>query len=120
MLPSYNVLGTELSTCSTDPLTGWMRDGCCNTDRNDRGLHTVCCLLTMEFLEFARSKGNDLITPAPQFNFPGLKEGEKWCVCAQTWQDAFDAGVACPVDLEATHEETLQIVSLDDLQSKSI
>lgn len=119
MLPSFNVLGTKLTTCSTDPMTGWMRDGCCNTDRSDRGLHTVCCVLTQEFLEFARSKGNDLITPAPQFNFPGLKPGDQWCVCAQTWQDAYDEGVACKVVLEATHEETLQIVSLNNLEEHS-
>jgi hypothetical protein len=100
-------------------MTGWMRDGCCNTDRNDRGLHTVCCILTQEFLEFARSKGNDLITPDPQFNFPGLKPGDQWCVCAQTWQDAYEEGVACKVVLEATHEETLQIVSLSSLEEHS-
>ena len=116
MLPSYNVIGNELQTCSEDPLTGWLRDGCCNTDRNDRGLHTVCCGVTEEFLEFARSEGNDLITPAPEYNFPGLNPGDRWCVCAQTWQDAADNGVACPVVLEATHEETLQLVSLDLLQ----
>jgi uncharacterized protein (DUF2237 family) len=116
MLPSYNVIGNELQTCSEDPLTGWLRDGCCNTDRNDRGLHTVCCVVTEEFLEFARSEGNDLITPVPEYNFPGLNPGDRWCVCAQTWQDAADNGVACPVVLEATHEETLQIVSLEILQ----
>ena len=116
MLPSYNVIGNELQTCSEDPLTGWLRDGCCNTDRNDRGLHTVCCVVTEEFLEFARSEGNDLIPPLPEYNFPGLNPGDRWCVCAQTWQDAADNGVACPVVLEATHEETLQLVSLDLLQ----
>jgi hypothetical protein len=96
-----------------------MRDGCCNTDRNDRGLHTVCCILTQEFLEFARSKGNDLITPAPHSNFPGLKPGDQWCVCAQTWQDAYEEGVACKIVLEATHEETLQIISLNSLEEHS-
>ena len=116
MLPSFNVLGEELEPCSSDPLTGWFRDGCCNTDRNDRGLHTVCCQVTTAFLEFARQQGNDLITPAPRFNFPGLKPGDRWCVCAQTWQDAAEAGVACPVDLGATHEETLQIISLELLE----
>jgi len=99
MIPSFNVLGDELETCSIDPLTGWFRDGCCNTDRNDRSLHTVCCIVTKEFLEFALSRGNDLITPAPQ-----------------TWQDAYELGVACPVVLESTHEETLQIISLSSLQ----
>ena len=116
VFPSFNVLGEKLQPCSTEPLTGWFRDGCCNTDRRDRGLHTVCCLVTDEFLEFARQQGNDLITPAPEFNFPGLKAGDRWCVCAQTWQDATEAGVACPIVLEATHEETLQIVSLETLE----
>ena len=116
MFPSFNVLGGELQPCSLDPLTGWLRDGCCNTDRNDSGLHTVCCLVTEDFLEFARQQGNDLITPAPEFNFPGLKPGDRWCVCAQTWQDAAEAGAAWPIVLGATHEETLQIVSLELLE----
>ena len=120
MLPSFNVLGDELESCSTAPLTGWFRDGCCNTDRNDHGLHTVCCQVTDEFLEFAREQGNDLITPAPRFNFPGLKSGDRWCVCAQTWQDAASAGVACPVSLSATHEETLQIVDLELLKEHAL
>ncbi len=120
MLPSFNVLGGELIECSIDPLTGWFRDGCCNTDRNDRSLHTVCCVVTDDFLNFALSKGNNLITPAPQFNFPGLKDGDRWCVCAQTWQDAYDVGCACPVVLAATHEETLQIISLDKLREYSL
>lgn len=120
LLPSFNVIGEELQTCSEDPLTGWFRDGCCNTDRSDRGLHTVCCVVTQEFLEFARSQGNDLITPAPEYNFPGLIPGDRWCVCAQTWQDAVDEGVACPIVLEATHEETLQIVSLDILKEHAL
>ena len=116
MHPSYNVLGTELELCSKDPLTGWFRDGCCNTDDNDKGLHTVCCVLTEEFLAFAKLKGNDLITPAPQFGFPGLKPGDQWCVCAQTWHDASEQGVACPVVLESTHEETLQITTIQLLE----
>jgi len=119
MLPSFNVLGGELETCSTEPLTGWFRDGCCNTDRSDRGLHTVCCEVTQGFLEFARSQGNDLITPMPP-GFPGLRPGDRWCVCAQTWQDAADAGVACPVVLSATHEETLQVVSLELLKEHAL
>ena len=115
-----NVLGEDLEECSNNPLTGWFRDGCCNTDRNDRSLHTVCCVVTDDFLNFALSKGNNLITPAPQFNFPGLKDGDRWCVCAQTWQDAYDVGCACPVVLAATHEETLQIISLDKLREYSL
>ncbi|MBI87907.1 MAG: hypothetical protein CMB67_02610 [Euryarchaeota archaeon] len=120
MLPSFNVLGGDLQSCSEDPLTGWYRDGCCNTDREDRGLHTVCCVVTDEFLEFARSQGNDLITPAPEFNFPGLSAGDRWCVCAQTWKDAAEIGLACPVLLEATHEETLQVVPLGLLEENSV
>ncbi|MAH98088.1 MAG: hypothetical protein CMA12_01890 [Euryarchaeota archaeon] len=116
MLPSYNVLGTNLQTCSENPLTGWFRDGCCNTDRTDSGLHTVCCIVTNEFLEFARSRGNDLISPAPQFGFPGLAHGDKWCVCARTWKDAADSDLACPVILEATHEESLQVIPIDLLR----
>ena len=120
MLPSFNVLGGDLEVCSKDPMTGWFRDGCCNTDRSDHGLHTVCAQVTEEFLEFARSQGNDLITPAPSFNFPGLSPGDRWCVCARTWNDAAEKGIACPVILEATHEESLQVVSLDLLKSHSL
>ncbi len=116
MHPKVNVLGNELQECSKDPLTGWYRDGCCNTDDNDRGLHVVCCILTEQFLEFAKSRGNDLITPAPQFNFPGLKPGDRWCVCARTWLDAVNDGSACPVNLEATHEESLRIIPLELLE----
>ncbi len=119
MHPSINVLGGELLTCSSDPLTGWYRDGCCNTDERDRGLHVVCCILTEDFLEFAKQQGNDLITPATGHGFPGLKPGERWCVCAQTWLDAANAGVACSVDLQATHEEALQIIPIDLLEAHS-
>ena len=119
MLPSFNVLGENLETCSIDPLTGWYRDGCCNTDRNDSGLHTVCCIVSEEFLQFALSKGNDLITPAPEFGFPGLKPGDRWCVCARTWNEAANEGVACKVVLAATHEESLQIIPLELLNKYS-
>tara|TARA_B100000214_G_scaffold349987_1_gene303304 strand:+ start:47 stop:409 length:363 start_codon:yes stop_codon:yes gene_type:complete len=117
--PSINVLGKKLQTCSTKPMTGWYRDGCCNTDRKDFGLHVVCCILTSDFLEFAKSQGNDLITPNPRFNFPGLKPGDRWCVCARTWLDAANEGVACPVSLESTHEEALQVIPLELLESYS-
>ena len=117
MHPSVNVNGTELQPCSTDPMTGWYRDGCCNTDPSDRGSHTVCCIVTEDFLNFARSQGNDLMTPAPQFNFPGLKDGDRWCVCAQTWLDAANAGVACPVSLDSTHEEALAVIPIDLLEA---
>lgn len=120
MLPSVNVLGTELQTCSKSPMTGWFRDGCCNTDRRDRSLHTVCCQVTADFLQFARSRGNDLITPAPEFRFPGLKPGDRWCVCAQTWKNAAESGIPCPVILESTHEEALQVVSLDLLETNAL
>ena len=117
MHDSINVLGGELESCSLAPLTGWFRDGCFNTDASDRGSHPVWCILTQEFLEFARSQGNDLITPAPEHGFPGLKPGDRWCVCAQTWQDAAEAGVACPVVLEATHEEALVACDIELLQA---
>ncbi|MGY8670678.1 MAG: DUF2237 family protein [Candidatus Poseidoniales archaeon] len=117
MHPKLNVLGSEIESCSVDPITGWFRDGCCNTNQADRGLHVVCCILTEGFLEFALSKGNDLITPAPQHGFPGLKPGDRWCVCAQTWLDAVTAGIACPVSLESTHEEALSLISIDILQA---
>jgi hypothetical protein len=113
---SQNVLGGELSTCSDDPKTGWFRDGCCNTNDSDRGYHTVCCIVTDAFLDFAKSQGNDLISPAPQFNFPGLKAGDQWCVCAPTWKAAAEEGNACPVNLEATHERTLEVVPLELLE----
>ncbi len=120
MHPSVNVLGQPLETCSNDPLTGWYRDGCCNTDSNDRGLHTVCCIVTEDFLAFAVNSGNDLVTPSPQHGFPGLKPGDGWCVCARTWLAAANEGVACPVNLEATHEETLAIIPLDLLEAHAL
>ena len=120
MHDSINVKGTELQECSIEPLTGWFRDGCCNTDGNDRGSHTVCAIVTDEFLQFALSQGNDLITPAPQLGFPGLNPGDRWCVCARTWQDAAEAGLACPVVLEATHEEALAACDLGMLESHAI
>ena len=120
MHPSVNVLGTKLESCSENPLTGWYRDGCCNTDENDRGSHTVCCVLTDDFLQFAKERGNELITPAPRFNFPGLKAGDSWCVCARTWLLAVNAGMGCPVDLEATHQRALDIIPLDVLETHAL
>jgi hypothetical protein len=111
-----NVLGGKLQTCSTDPMTGFFRDGCCQTGITDLGVHTVCAVMTDDFLEFSYSRGNDLSTPRPEFGFPGLKHGDKWCLCASRWQEAFEAGVAPFVDLEATHERTLDFVSLEDLK----
>ena len=114
--PSINVLGGVLEPCSTRPVTGFYRDGCCNTGSEDIGLHTVCVVLTAEFLLFSKSRGNDLSTPMPQYGFPGLKPGDRWCLCASRWKEAFDANVAPQVVLEATHAVTLHVVSLGDLK----
>jgi uncharacterized protein (DUF2237 family) len=115
-----NVLGGTLAPCSTSPRTGFFRDGCCNTGPDDVGLHVVCAQVTAEFLEFARAQGNDLITPMPAFGFPGLKPGDRWCVCAATWRQAFDAGVAPPVVLAATNEETLAVIALSALKQHAL
>jgi uncharacterized protein (DUF2237 family) len=117
---ALNVLGTELVECSLDPLTGFFRDGCCHTDDRDRGLHVICARLSAEFLEYSRSRGNDLITPRPEFNFPGLKPGDRWCLCALRWREAFDAGVAPLVVLQATHERALEVVTLEQLKASSL
>lgn len=110
-----NVLGQPLQPCGRDPVTGFFRDGCCNTGPEDLGLHTVCCIVTAEFLETSRRLGNDLATPMPQFNFPGLQPGDRWCVCAGRWLQAVQHGAPCPVVLEATHENTLQVVPFEQL-----
>jgi uncharacterized protein (DUF2237 family) len=114
--PSVNVLGGVLEPCSTRPVTGFYRDGCCNTGAEDIGLHTVCVVLTAEFLLFSKSRGNDLSTPMPQYGFPGLQPGDRWCLCASRWKEAFDADVAPQVVLEATHAVTLHVVPLADLK----
>jgi hypothetical protein len=111
-----NVLGGKLETCCTSPMTGYYRDGKCNTGGGDYGAHTVCAQLTADFLQFSKSRGNDLITPVPAFNFPGLKPGDCWCLCASRWKEAMDAGVAPKVVLSATHALTLEYVSLDELK----
>ncbi|WP_333242058.1 MULTISPECIES: DUF2237 domain-containing protein [unclassified Microcoleus] len=111
-----NVLGGKLETCCTSPMTGYYRDGKCNTGGGDFGVHTVCAQLTEEFLQFTKSNGNDLSTPVPEFNFPGLKPGDCWCLCASRWKEAMDAGCAPPVVLAATHALTLEYVSLDELK----
>jgi uncharacterized protein (DUF2237 family) len=115
-----NVLGTPLETCSSDPLTGYYRDGCCNTDEYDRGTHTVCAMMTEEFLLFSLSKGNDLITARPEYQFPGLKPGDCWCLCAQRWEEAEAAGCAPRVNLSATNAKTLEIISFETLRRYSI
>ncbi len=115
-----NVLGEKLLSCSEDPVTGFYRDGCCNVGPDDLGVHAVCVRLTAEFLEFSKARGNDLSTPMPQFGFDGLKPGDQWCLCAARWKEAFDANAAPRVVLRATHEATLEFVSLDELKKFAI
>lgn len=114
-----NVLGAPLEPCSFDPMTGFFRDGCCNTGPMDHGTHTVCVTVTAEFLQFSFNRGNDLITPRPEFRFPGLKPGDKWCLCASRWEEARLMDVAPPVHLEATHRKTLAIVDLAHLKANA-
>jgi len=114
---ALNVLGEPLQACSYSPLTGFFRDGCCNTDANDHGTHVVCARMTQAFLDFSAARGNDLVTPKPQWRFPGLKPGDRWCLCATRWREALQAGLAPPVILEATHQKVLEYVSLDDLKA---
>ena len=111
-----NVLGGPLEPCSFKPLTGFFRDGCCNTDDNDFGSHTVCAVLTDDFLLFSRARGNDLSTPRPEYDFPGLRAGDRWCLCAARWREAFDAGQAPKVILVATHEPALRYASIEALR----
>jgi hypothetical protein len=118
--PDRNVLGGLLAVCSVAPRTGFFRDGCCNTGADDVGIHVICARMTREFLDFERARGNDLVTPNPEAQFPGLKPGDRWCVCAGRWREAFDAGVAPPVVLEATQEEALAIVPLADLRRHAL
>jgi uncharacterized protein (DUF2237 family) len=113
---SKNVLGQPLQQCGCNPMTGFYRDGFCETGARDRGSHTVCAVMTEEFLAFTKGRGNDLSTPAPQFNFPGLKSGDRWCLCVTRWKEAYDAGVAPPVILEATHEGALRVAGINELQ----
>jgi uncharacterized protein (DUF2237 family) len=110
-----NVLGGPLACCCTSPRTGFHRDGYCHTGPQDLGSHTVCAVMTAEFLAFSRRRGNDLVTPRPEFDFPGLKPGDRWCLCVSRWKEALDAGVAPPVLAAATHEKALEVVTLDDL-----
>ncbi len=120
MTEAKNVLGGELESCCTSPMTGFYRDGFCRTGGQDFGMHVVCAQVTAEFLEYTKSRGNDLSTPVPQFNFPGLKPGDRWCLCAARWQEAMNAGVAPPVVLSATHIRALEVVSLDDLRKYAV
>jgi uncharacterized protein len=111
-----NILGTNLEVCSLNPITGFTRSGCCETGPEDRGQHTVCAEVTDEFLQFSKLQGNDLMTPRPEFNFTGLKSGDRWCLCASRWFEALEEGIAPPVILEATHEKALEIIDLAELK----
>lgn len=115
-----NVLGQELVPCSLDPVTGFFRNGCCETGPHDVGMHTVCAVMTAEFLSYSESVGNDLSTPRPDLGFPGLRPGDRWCLCAPRWKEALDAGAAPKVVLESTHEETLAIVPLGVLKDYAV
>ena len=115
-----NVLGGPLQPCSVSPLTGFYRDGCCNTGREDVGVHTVCAVMTADFLAFSKAQGNDLSTPMPEYGFAGLKPGDRWCLCAARWKEALDAGSAPKVVLEATHAVTLQVVPLEELKKYAV
>ncbi len=117
---SVNVLGDRLETCSTAPLTGFYRNGCCDTGPDDRGSHTVCVTVTAEFLQFSKSAGNDLSTPRPEFGFAGLRPGDRWCLCAARFLEAYEAGCAPRVSLRATHRRALEIVPLDILRERSL
>jgi len=117
---SVNVLGGPLKPCSFDPMTGFWRDGCCNTGPADRGRHTVCVRLTAEFLAFSRSRGNDLSTPHPEHGFPGLRAGDRWCLCAARWVEAMEAGMAPKVVLASTHRSVLELVPLEVLQAHAM
>ncbi len=115
-----NVLGEKLQSCSERPVTGFFRDGCCNTSPEDAGVHTVCAVMTAEFLEFSKARGNDLSTPVPEFGFPGLQPGDRWCLCAPRWREALDAGRAPRVVLGATHEASLEFATLADFKKHAI
>ena len=117
---ALNVFGQPLEPCGLDPLTGFYRDGCCNTGYDDPGMHVVCIRVTREFLAFSKQCGNDLSTPMPEFGFPGLKPGDQWCLCAGRWKEALDAGMAPPVVLAATHEETLAMLPLAELKRHAV
>jgi len=114
-----NVLGQPLAVCSCEPLTGWLRDGTCATDEHDYGHHVICCVITKDFLKFSLECGNDLSTPQPQYGFPGLKPGDRWCLCALRWREAYEAGKAPLVVLEATHYSALSVIPLEALKRNS-
>lgn len=115
-----NVFGDAIDECCDNPITGFYRDGFCHTDQLDRGLHVVCCLISDEFLRFSKAKGNDLSTPRPEFNFPGLKEGDSWCVCAERWKEAYEHGFAPKVFLKKTHQKATSIININTLKAFAI
>ena len=115
-----NIMGDDLIACSTDPMTGFYRDGCCKTGPGDMGVHTVCAIMTEEFLEFSKSRGNDLSTPKPEWRFPGLKAGDRWCLCAPRWQEAYEAGMAPHVVAAATHIATLEHCDVKGLKEHAV
>lgn len=119
-MDAKNVLGGKLEICCTAPMTGFRRDGMCDTDGTDMGVHVVCARVTESFLSYTKSRGNDLTTPAPHYNFPGLKPGDCWCLCASRWKEALNAGMAPPVILASTHEKTLEYVPLEVLQEYAV
>lgn len=114
---AHNILGTDLAICSTNPMTGFFRDGCCNTTGADTGMHTVCAVMTAEFLVYTKAMGNDLSTARPEFQFPGLREGDRWCLCLGRWMEALEGNCAPPVVLEATHASVIEFVDLETLQA---
>jgi len=120
MAKARNVLNGPLQTCGTDPMTGFYRNGCCDTGAGDVGIHVLCAEMTAEFLAFSVAHGNDLVTPVPHFGFPGLRPGDRWCLCVERWKEAYEAGVAPPVILEATHMSALEFVSLDELREHAV
>ena len=120
MIDGKNVLGSDLQLCCSNPMTGYYRDGYCRTGGQDFGVHVVCAQMTAEFLTFTKQQGNDLSTPIPAYDFPGLKPGDRWCLCASRWQEAKEAGVAPPVILDATHIRALEVVSLDELKQYAL
>ena len=118
--PQRNVLGGEIAPCSVDPVTGFFRDGCCNTSPEDVGSHTVCVVMTAEFLAFSKARGNDLSTPMPEYGFPGLEPGDCWCLCAERWKEALADGMAPPVRLAGTHAKVLEYVPLEALKAYAL
>lgn len=120
MAKAKNILGEDLQPCCTDPMTGYFRDGYCNTNQMDHGTHVVCAIVNDKFLEFSKSRGNDLSTPVPEYQFPGLKDGDGWCLCVLRWKEAYEAGFAPPIKLKSTHEKALEFIPKEILEEFGI